>query len=53
MLLGIFSRLGVEYVDRFEYIHGLLESTKRAFIYRDRYLTDPEHMTVHPTTIAV
>jgi len=48
MLLGIFSRLGVEYADRFEYIHGLLESTKRAFSYRDRYLTDPEHMTVDP-----
>jgi gamma-glutamyltranspeptidase/glutathione hydrolase len=48
MLLGIFSRLRVEYADRFEYIHGLLESTKRAFIYRDRYLTDPEHMTIHP-----
>ena len=48
MLLGMFSRLSVEYADRFEYIHGLLASTKRAFIYRDRYLTDPEHMTVHP-----
>ncbi len=47
MLLGIFSRLGVEYADRFEYIHGLLESTKRAFIYRDRYLTDPDRMTVN------
>jgi len=48
MLLGIFSRLGVEYADRFEYIHGLLESTKRALSYRDRYLADPEHMTVDP-----
>ena len=48
MLLGIFSRLGVDHADRFEYIHGLLESTKRAFIYRDRYLTDPEYMTVSP-----
>ncbi len=48
MLLGIYSRLGVEYADCFEHIHGLLESTKRAFIYRDRYLTDPEYMTVNP-----
>ena len=48
MLLGIYSRLGVECADCFEHIHGLLESTKRAFIYRDRYLTDPEYMTVKP-----
>ncbi|MEQ9328586.1 MAG: gamma-glutamyltransferase [Rhodospirillales bacterium] len=48
MLLGIFERLGVTEAEGFDFIHGLVESTKSAFRVRDRYVTDPVYMTVAP-----
>lgn len=48
MALGIFERLGVSEAEGFPYIHGLVEATKQAFLVRDRYVTDPAHMTVDP-----
>jgi len=45
MLLGIFSRLRIEGVDNFDYIHGLIESTKQAFLIRDSKVGDPAYMT--------
>jgi gamma-glutamyltranspeptidase/glutathione hydrolase len=32
-------------------IHALVEATKQAFIVRDRFVTDPAHMSVDPTTL--
>jgi gamma-glutamyltranspeptidase/glutathione hydrolase len=40
MILGIFSRLGVCEADRFAHVHGLIESTKLAFVVRDREIGD-------------
>jgi gamma-glutamyltranspeptidase/glutathione hydrolase len=40
MILGIFSRLGVEQADSFDHVHGLIESTKLAFVVRDREIGD-------------
>ncbi|MDH3703653.1 MAG: gamma-glutamyltransferase family protein, partial [Alphaproteobacteria bacterium] len=48
MLLGIYARLGVREAETFAYVHTLVEATKRAFRIRDRYVTDPEYMTVDP-----
>ena len=48
MILGLFDRLGVTQADGFAHIHGLVEATKRAFLVRDRYVTDPARMTVDP-----
>jgi gamma-glutamyltranspeptidase/glutathione hydrolase len=48
MILGLFDRLGVSQADGFAHIHGLVEATKRAFLVRDRYVTDPARMTVDP-----
>lgn len=48
MILGIFSRLGVRDADGFEYLHGLVESTKRAFRVRDRVVTDPSRLPADP-----
>lgn len=48
MILGIFDRLGVTKADGFEYIHGLVEATKRAFILRNQHVTDPANMSVDP-----
>jgi gamma-glutamyltranspeptidase/glutathione hydrolase len=48
MILGIFERLEVNKAEGFEYIHGLVESTKRAFRVRDRIVTDPDRVPEPP-----
>lgn len=45
MLLGIFAKLGINECDNFDYIHSLIESTKQAFLVRDREVSDPAYMT--------
>lgn len=50
MLLGIAQHLKLGDPGSFEFVHGLLEATKRAFLVRDRYVTDPDHMTVDPAS---
>ncbi len=44
MLLGIFSRLNIQTVDDFAYVHALVESTKQAFRIRDSAVSDPDYM---------
>ena len=51
LILGLFERCGVTEADGFEYLHALVESTKLAFRIRDRYVTDPAHMTVTPQSL--
>jgi len=48
MILALFDRLGITEAESFDHIHGLVEATKRAFMVRDRYITDPAHMTRDP-----
>lgn len=48
MILGIFEKLGVTEADGFEYLHGLVEATKRAFRVRDRVVTDPNRLPADP-----
>ncbi|WNK00925.1 gamma-glutamyltransferase family protein [Thalassospiraceae bacterium LMO-JJ14] len=48
LLLGIYERLKVREAETFDYVHGLVESTKRAFRIRDCYVTDPAYMNVDP-----
>ncbi len=50
ILLGVYARLGVATAEGFEFAHGLIEATKRAFLVRDRYVTDPAYMAVDPTS---
>jgi oxamate amidohydrolase len=45
IILGLFDRLRVKEAEGFDYIHGLVESTKRAFRIRDRFVTDPRRIT--------
>src|SRR5207247_437589 len=47
ILLALFDRLRVEQAESFDHIHGLVEATKRAFLVRDRYVTDPVRLS-HP-----
>jgi gamma-glutamyltranspeptidase/glutathione hydrolase len=48
LLLGVYERLGVATAENFEFVHGLVEATKRAFRIRDRYVTDPAYMDSDP-----
>lgn len=48
MILGLFDRLGVTEAESFAHIHGLVESTKQAFILRNQHVTDPKDMTADP-----
>ncbi len=43
-ILGVFDRLGISESEGFEHIHGLVESTKQAFLLRDAEVTDPRWM---------
>lgn len=49
MILALFDRLGVKAADDFKYLHGIVETTKQAFLVRDRIIGDPGSMTVDPT----
>ncbi len=51
IILGLFERLNVTDPDGFDYIHGLVEATKQAFLVRDRYVTDPRWMTSDPQAL--
>jgi gamma-glutamyltranspeptidase/glutathione hydrolase len=41
IILALFERLRVAEAESFDFVHGLVESTKRAFRLRDRVITDP------------
>jgi gamma-glutamyltranspeptidase/glutathione hydrolase len=45
MILALFARLRVKEAESFDYVHGLVEATKRAFRVRDRFVTDPKFQT--------
>jgi gamma-glutamyltranspeptidase len=48
MILALFERLGVTEAESFDYLHGLVEATKQAFIIRDRIVGDPDHLPEPP-----
>lgn len=50
MILGLFERLGVTEGEGFAHLHGLVESTKRAFRVRDRVVTDPRRLPADPSS---
>jgi gamma-glutamyltranspeptidase/glutathione hydrolase len=43
-ILGCFDRLGVREAESFAHVHGLVESTKRAFGWRNARVGDPDAM---------
>jgi gamma-glutamyltranspeptidase/glutathione hydrolase len=45
IILGLFDRLRIKEAEGFDYIHGLVEATKRAFRLRDRFVTDPRRLS--------
>jgi gamma-glutamyltranspeptidase len=45
IILALFERLRVADAESFDHVHGIIEATKRAFLVRDRVVTDPERIT--------
>ncbi|MGH8263475.1 MAG: gamma-glutamyltransferase family protein [Steroidobacteraceae bacterium] len=59
MILALFDRLrGDTRAESFEHVHGLVEATKQAFLWRNRHLCDPAAMRadvatfLHESTLA-
>lgn len=52
-IVGILDRLGIDRLDPLsaEYVHLVVEATKRAFGVRDQHVTDPAYMSVDPQTL--
>ncbi|MBE7374460.1 gamma-glutamyltransferase family protein [Pseudomonas lopnurensis] len=48
LILGVFERLEVAEAEGFAHVHGLVESTKQAFMIRDRVVTDPRRLPADP-----
>ncbi len=48
MILAIFEQLNCPSAESFEFIHGMVEATKKAFQVRDEHVTDPAYMNVDP-----
>ncbi len=44
IILALFERLRVAEAESFDFVHGLVEATKRAFRVRDRIVTDPNRI---------
>jgi gamma-glutamyltranspeptidase/glutathione hydrolase len=47
IILGLYQRLRVPEAERFDFVHAVVEATKRAFRVRDRVVTDPARLS-HP-----
>jgi len=48
LILALYERLWVAEADGFDFAHGLVEATKRAFRVRDRVVTDPARVPQPP-----
>lgn len=46
LILALFDRLAAAEMDSFAHVHGLVEATKQAFLWRDRHCGDPAFMEV-------
>jgi len=51
LILALFDRLAAAEADGFDHVHGLVESTKQAFLFRDAHVGDRAYMTVDPQTL--
>ena len=51
LILAIFDRLKAAAPDGFDHIHGLIEATKQAFLWRDRHCGDPAYMENDPQAL--
>jgi gamma-glutamyltranspeptidase len=48
IILALHQRLRIAEAESFEFVHGVVEATKRAFRVRDRIITDPARLPAPP-----
>ena len=48
LILALFDRVHAAEAEGFDYVHGLVEATKQAFLFRDRHVGDPAYMSFDP-----
>ena len=46
LILGILNKLKHKCESEFNFIHSIVEATKKSFILRDKYVTDPDYMKI-------
>jgi gamma-glutamyltranspeptidase/glutathione hydrolase len=51
LILALFDRLDADYANGFAHIHGLVEATKQAFLWRDTDCGDPAYMAADPQAL--
>jgi gamma-glutamyltranspeptidase/glutathione hydrolase len=51
LILALFDRLKATDCDGFGHIHGLVEATKQAFLWRDQHCGDPTYMYADPQAL--
>ncbi|WCM26857.1 gamma-glutamyltransferase [Sphingomonas sp. QA11] len=51
LILALFDRVHAPEAEGFDYVHGLVEATKQAFLFRDRHVGDPDDMTFDPQAL--
>ena len=51
LILALFDRLDAADMDEFDHIHGLVEATKQAFLWRDAHVGDPAFMAASPQAL--
>ncbi len=51
LILALFDRLKADAADGFDHVHGLIEATKQAFLFRDAHVGDPAYMAIDPQAL--
>jgi len=51
LILALFDRLHAGEAESFDHIHGLVEATKQAFLFRDRHVGDRAYMSIDPQAV--
>jgi gamma-glutamyltranspeptidase len=51
LILALVDRLAARQGEGFDHVHGLIEATKQAFLWRDRHCGDPGFMTDEPQAL--
>jgi len=51
LILALYERVAAAQGEGFDHVHRLVEATKQAFLWRDRYLCDPLHMKASPQAL--
>ena len=48
IILGLIDRVPILEAESLEYVHTIVEATKQAFQVRDKYIGDPQYMSINP-----